>query len=103
MSTGWDRTWVEIEWTILEPRERAENIPEDTAALPYVGRARGLVAGAPRVGDQAEIVTQAGRVLRGVVVDEAPGYTHSFGHVLPAWVQMRDSIRAGLWELDGGD
>lgn len=91
-----DGTWVEIEWIILEPDARSENVPPDTAGLPYVGRARGLARGEPQVGETVDIVTLTGRTLRGQVVDATPGYTHSFGRPLPAWVTMRSAITAAL-------
>lgn len=90
--------WVEIEWTILEPDQRAGTVPPDTAQVPYVGRARGVTSGGPQIGDEAEIVTSSGRRLRGRVVTRAPGYTHSFGAPLPAWLEMREHIRTSVLE-----
>jgi hypothetical protein len=88
--------WVEIEWTILAPEERAATVPPDTARVPYLGRARGMASGDPQVGEEAEIVTASGRRLRGRVVALGPGYAHSFGRPLRPWLQMRESIRASV-------
>lgn len=92
VSTDTDHRWVEIEWVILPSEERSENLPADTRELPYVGRARGLVEGVVEVGQSTSVVTLADRVLHGMVVDSAPGYTHSFGRPLAAWIEMRDTI-----------
>lgn len=87
------RRWVEIEWVILPVDHRSDNLPADTRELPYVGRARGLASGSAASGEQVEVVTLAGRALSGALVDVSPGYSHSFGRPLDAWVVMRESIR----------
>jgi 2-amino-4-ketopentanoate thiolase alpha subunit len=87
--------WVEIEWTVLEPADRAATCPPDTRAVPYVARARGMAVD-PVPGADAEIVTTTGRLVRGRIRDVSPGYDHSFGRPLPEWIRMRDSIRAAL-------
>jgi 2-amino-4-ketopentanoate thiolase alpha subunit len=84
---------AEIEWVVLRPQERAATAPDDTRAVPYLARARGLAAD-PVVGQEAEIRTANGRRLRGTVLKIYPGYHHSFGRPLPAWVQMQTEIRA---------
>lgn len=84
--------WVEVEWTALEPEDRREGIPGDTAATPLRVRARGMT-GSARPGESATVTTVTGREVVGVVREIEPGYQHSFGRPLPAWLEMRDAIR----------
>jgi hypothetical protein len=84
--------WVEVEWVVLTADERADGLPADTARLPYTARARGLTRDA-RLGATATITTVTGRQLQGTVVDLRPGYDHTFGRPLPAWIAMRDAVR----------
>lgn len=88
-----EQVWVEIEWTALEPNERRPDLPADTAATPLLVRTRGNCV-APVLGENGTITTVTGRTLTGVVRELRPGYTHGFGHPLPAWLAMRDAIRA---------
>lgn len=84
--------WVEVEWTALEPEDRREGIPGDTAATPLKVRARGMT-GSALPGESAVVTTVIGREVVGVVREVEPGYQHSFGRPLPAWLEMRDAIR----------
>lgn len=84
--------WVELEWEELAPDERASGCPPDTRTVPYLARVRGMAA-APTVGDDTEVRTPTGRLIRGRVRELDPGYEHSFGHPLPAWVHMKNHIR----------
>ncbi len=97
--------WVEVEWTALAPEDRREGIPGDTAATPLRVRARGMVSGA-ELGTEATVTTVIGREVTGLVREIEPGYHHSFGRPLPAWLTMRDAIRrerAGLAGASRGE
>lgn len=85
--------WIEVEWIALEPGDRRDGIPADTAATPLRVRARGTAAAA-ELGKETTVMTVTGRPVRGVVREIGPGYHHSFGTPLPAWLEMRDAIRA---------
>ncbi|MCL2780227.1 MAG: hypothetical protein FWD74_01825 [Actinomycetia bacterium] len=87
-----EREWIEIEWVVLGADERADRLPADTAACPYVARARGLSVGPAEPGAPGMVETLANRVLRGAVTTTRPGYHHSFGLPNSAWIQMRDAI-----------
>ena len=76
-------TWVEIHRIVLTPEERAPQLPEDTRRVPFEMRVRGFLAVAAHVGDEAEIITRAGRRLRGRLSEAMPAYDHSFGRPIP--------------------
>ena len=89
-------TWVEIHCVVLRPDERAAHIPDDTQAVPLEMRVKGFLAHAAARGDDAEIVTPAGRRLRGTLVDVNPAYSHGFGPPIPELSPIGQEVRAIL-------
>ncbi len=89
-------TWVEIHRIVLTPEERAAQIPEDTKRVLLEMRAKGFLEKTAHVGEQAEIVTPAGRRLRGTLTDINPAYVHSFGSPIPELSTIGAEVRALL-------
>ncbi|OOG26434.1 2-amino-4-ketopentanoate thiolase [Thioalkalivibrio denitrificans] len=89
-------TWVEIYRVILPAGERAPQVPEDTAGVPLVMRVKGWLAAPAAPGAEAEIVTPAGRRLRGTLVAVNPAYTHGFGPPIPELSGVGPEVRAIL-------
>jgi hypothetical protein len=85
-------TRVEIKFRLLESAERAPLLPPDTAALPYEVRVRGRLLADAMLGDDAEVRTQAGRVLAGKLVVVEPADSHTFGRPHPALLRAIDAI-----------
>ena len=71
--------WVEVEYVLLAPEERAAGIPEDTAAQPLRAWVKGFARGEGMIGDEVEVETMTGRLVRGHLSAIEPGYTHTFG------------------------
>lgn len=71
--------WVEVEYVLLEPAERAAGLPADTAAQPLRAWVKGFARKAGMIGDTVEVETMSGRVVSGHLSAISPGYTHSFG------------------------
>ena len=72
-------TWVEIRRIVLAPGERAAQVPQDTKLVPLEMRAKGFLDKTAHLGEEAEIMTPAGRRLRGILMEINPAYAHSFG------------------------
>lgn len=89
-------TWVEIRRIVLAPGERAPQVPEDTKQVPLEMRAKGVLDEAVQLGDEAQIVTRAGRRLRGILTKINPAYVHSFGPPIPALSTIGGEVRALL-------
>ncbi len=71
---------VQIHRTILEPRERAQNLPPSTAALPYECWIKGFLTDeAANLGDSVKIKTLIGREFSGILYSINPIYDHNFG------------------------
>lgn len=91
-------TWVEIRCTVLDPGQRAPQVPADTQGVPLEMRAKGFLVAPARLGDEAEIVTAAGRRLRGVLSEINPAYQHGFGAPIPELSAIGREVRAMLRE-----
>lgn len=89
-------TWVEIHAVVLAAGERAPQVPEDTAQVPLEMRAKGFLTEAAEIGAKAEVVTAAGRRLRGTVTAANPSYDHGFGAPLPELIRVGEEVRAIL-------
>jgi len=74
--------WVEVERVVLQPKDRAPTIPDDTKATPFVLRVNGFLQADANLGDEVQVLTLAGRTLSGVLVRDRPSYTHSFGETV---------------------
>ena len=94
------RRWVEIGFVVLEPSERAEHLPADTAAVPYYVRLKGFAAGDPQVGQRVQIETLTGRKVEGEVLRLAPEYGHSFGGSIPELIEAGCEARTLLRTLE---
>lgn len=86
--------WVEVEYVLLEPSERAAGIPEDTAAQPLRAWVKGFAHAAGMLGDELEVETMSGRIVRGHLSAISPGYTHSFGTPPPEIVGIGRELRS---------
>jgi hypothetical protein len=91
-------SWVEIRRVVLDPGQRAPQVPDDTRRVPLEMRAKGFLVAPARLGDEAEIVTAAGRRLRGVLSEINPAYGHGFGAPIPELSAIGSEVRAMLRE-----
>lgn len=89
-------TWVELHQTLLDPGERAPQVPEATQRVPLEWRVKGFLTRDARLGEEAEVNTPAGRLLRGVLRTVQPAYTHGFGAPVPELLAARSELRALL-------
>jgi hypothetical protein len=76
--------WARVHRVELAASERASGIPADTAAVPFETWINGWLVDDVELGDEVRLRTPTGRVVEGVLVEVAPGYTHSFGSPPPA-------------------
>lgn len=89
-------TLVDIHRCILQPGERAPQVPDDTRQVPLEMRVKGFLSAPAAPGEEAEIITPAGRRLRGTLTAVNPAYTHGFGVPLPELSAIGDEVRAML-------
>lgn len=89
-------TWVELHRVLLDPGARAPQLPEATRRVPLELRVKGFLAHDSAPGEEAEIVTRAGRRLRGTLCEVNPPYTHGFGPPVPELSGVGGELRALL-------
>jgi hypothetical protein len=90
--------WVEIHSIVLPADLRASHVPEDTRRVPLEMRVKGFLVEAAAIGEEVEVVTAAGRRLRGVLASLNPAYSHSFGPPIPELSTVGAKVRAMLRE-----
>jgi len=92
--------WVEIHNIVLQPGERAPQVPVDTAKVPLEMCVKGFLAEPAAVGEEAGIVTAAGRRLRGRLSAVNPAYQHGFGPPVPELSMIGQELRRLLAERE---
>lgn len=88
--------WVEIERVLLEPSERASNLPPETAEKPLVMWVNGFAQSPAALGEEVTVATMTGRVVTGRLSCARPGYYHTFGDHIPELVHVGPDLRARL-------
>lgn len=91
-------TWVEIHCVVLSVGERAPQVPEDTRRCALEMRVKGFLVAPALLQEEAEIITPAGRRLRGVVREINPEYSHGFGAPLAELSAIGQEVRTLLRE-----
>lgn len=92
--------WVQIVTVVLTPEQRAPQIPEDTRRMPLKMWAKGILTHDAKFGETAEIQTDTGRKITGVLEEVNPSFTHSFGSFVPELAQVRTMLKIALYGED---
>ena len=90
--------WVELYDIVLPAGQRAPQVPEDTQRVPLEMRVKGFLLEPARFGGEAEVVTAAGRRVRGRLGDVNPAYDHSFGQPIAELSPIGSELRTILRE-----
>lgn len=91
-------SWVEVHKIVLEPGERAPQVPEDTKKVPLEMIVKGYLKGDAKVGDEVEITTAVGRVVSGKLTAVNPPYDHGFGEPIPELITIGNEVREIIGE-----
>lgn len=93
--------WVEIQEVLLNPEERAPQVPDDTKEVPLVQWIRGLMmTEEATIGDEIEIETIIGRNIRGQLCEINPRHVHDFGEPVKELIQVGIELRKEIEELN---
>lgn len=87
---------VEIHQVILPAGERAAGVPDDTGKVPLEAWIKGKALSEARVGEEVTVETLAGRLVKGILTQLAPGYSHTYGPSVPELVPIAQELRALL-------
>ena len=86
--------WVEVEIVLLEPSERAANVPPETAEKPLVMWVNGFARGEAALGEELVVETMTGRLVTGRLSNARPGYYHTFGDHIAELAHVGSDLRA---------
>lgn len=89
--------WVRIHKNILEPSERAPQVPDDTKECPLELWVKGRLQKDAEIGDEVEIITVTGRREVGKMIEEKPYYEHDFGKFVPELLEIDKQVRELLF------
>jgi hypothetical protein len=98
-------SWVQIERTILEPAERAPQVPDDTKEVPLIMWVKGFLKEDGNVGDEVEIITRTGRIEAGKLLAVNPQYELNYGNFVPELLDINIKVREELFgseQVSGG-
>lgn len=92
--------WVRIHKIILQPSERAPQVPEDTKKVPLEMWDKGFLQEDAEMGSEVTIETVTGRKETGKLIEVNPYYEHDFGKFVPELLAIDKQVRDILF---GGD
>lgn len=90
-------TWVQIKKTILEPKERTGNIPEETKKVPLLMWVKGYLLSDASIGELVEIKTLTGRIEKGELIEANPAYMHTYGKFVPEILEIDKLLKDTLF------
>ena len=89
--------WVRIHKIILEPSERAPQVPEDTKKVPLQMWDKGFLQEDAEIGDNVTVETVSGRKEAGTLIEVNPYYEHDFGKFVPELLAIDKQVRGILF------
>ena len=86
--------WVRIHNVVLKAEERTAKIPEDTQKCDLEMWVKGsLLEESAEIGDMVTVETATGRLQKGILLEENPHYTHSYGEFVPEIIEIDKRLR----------
>ena len=96
-------TWVSIRKTILESKDRAVGIPEDTAGTPLIMWVNGFLQEDAKLGEEVSVRTRMNRVEEGTLEEVNPITQVDYGTYVPEIIQIGTQAREILADKNGGE
>jgi hypothetical protein len=72
-------TYVMIKKIVLKKEERSINLPNDTKTKDFMMKVKGYLLNDANLHDEVSIETETKRIVKGILIEINPSYTHSFG------------------------
>lgn len=95
--------WVLIHRNILEPSQRAPQVPDDTKKVPLEMWVKGYLEDDAEIGDDVNVITRTKRKEHGILLEENPYYKHDYGKFVPELLRIGDQAREILFGGDGDE
>ncbi len=93
-------SWVQIKKIILNPEQRANNLPEATKKVPLLLWVKGTLLTDGEIGNLVEIKTVTGRVETGELIEVNPSYLHNYGKYMPEIQEIDRIVKSTLFGDD---
>nr|WP_300092543.1 2-amino-4-oxopentanoate thiolase subunit OrtA [Sedimentibacter sp.] len=85
--------WVLIHRNVLEPSQRAPQVPDDTKTVPLELWVKGYLQEDANIGDEVTVLTRTKREERGTLLEANPYYKHDFGKFVPELLVVSEQVR----------
>ncbi len=95
--------WVQIHQIVLKPGERAPQVPDDTKKMPLELWVKGTALHDAKIGEDIEIKTVTGRIVKGELRAVNPRYVHDFGNFVPELLSVDKQLKEILFGGDSND
>lgn len=92
--------WVMIYDVVLESKDRAPQIPEDTKKVPLETWMKGFIESDAEVGEWVKIETIVGRKVEGKLVEVHPTHKHNYGNHVPEILEIGRTLKKILFQED---
>ena len=92
--------WVLIKKIILQPEQRANNLPEATKKVPLLLWVKGNLLTDGEIGQEVEVKTLTGRIESGTLIEVNPSYMHNYGKFMPEIQQIDKILKSELYGCD---
>ena len=89
--------WVLIHRNVLEPSERAPQVPEDTKNVPLELWVKGHLTQDANIGEEVTVITRTKREEKGTLLEANPYYKHDFGKFVPELLVVSEQVREVLF------
>ncbi|MEJ8554891.1 2-amino-4-oxopentanoate thiolase subunit OrtA [Tepidibacter sp. Z1-5] len=89
--------WVLIHNVILNPDQRAPQVPDDTKKVPLEMWVKGFLNHDASINDEVEITTITDRKVKGKLVEINPYYKHDYGKCIPELLQIGLQLKGILF------
>jgi hypothetical protein len=86
-------TFVRIRQTLLEPKDRSHNLPEDTKKVRFKMWVKGWLLEDADLFDYVQVKTVTGRIVKGKLKEANPPYKHSYGAFVPEILTIREIVK----------
>jgi hypothetical protein len=91
--------YVCIKKIVLNSNQRSSHIPLDTKDKDFLMKLKGYLTHDASIGDHVDILTETKRKVSGILIEENPTYTHSFGDYLDEVKTMKDIILSEMEDV----
>lgn len=85
--------WVLIHRNVLEPSQRAPQVPDDTKQVPLELWVKGYLQEDANIGDEVTVLTRTKREECGTLLEANPYYKHDFGKFVPELLVVSEQVR----------